>query len=79
MSERDSKTRGVLKLRFFHIFSTFPLTTLMTSDFVVESPESNLLAEVGKTGKGCKIPEGYGLQKRDSLTDRNQQFGGRIT
>jgi len=40
MPGQDSRTRGVLKLRFFHIFSTFPLTTLMTSDFVVESPES---------------------------------------
>jgi len=40
MPGQDSRTRGVLKLRFFHIFSTFPLTTLMTSDFVFESPES---------------------------------------
>ena len=85
MSERDSRTGGVLffnmdlMLNKHSIFITFPLILLRHTNFVFESPESNLLAEVGKTGKGCKIPEGYGLQKRDSLTDRNQQFGGRIT
>ena len=82
MSERDSRTGGVLffnmdlMLNKHSIFITFPLILLRHTNFVFESPESNLLAEIGS---GLSIGANYGRLLTswiDHHADRNQQFGG---
>jgi len=71
--------RGVFLVRyspfkFSRIVSFFPFYPSPIFDdisFFLAVPESILLAEIGKTGKGCKILERNGFQEKDSLTDCN--------
>ena len=93
MPGQESRTGGVLHLldlmlNKHSIFITFPLILLRHTNFVFESPESNLLAEIGEVCSSLNVSRlsqnpilvrSLGLVGFDYPNDRNLQFGGNVT